>query len=161
MRILPTLEGGLCILPESETDWQEPQLICSDEQRSGLIAESLADLMDEQCEWAEYVTPDLERGFQEQTQMVAEVLHRARGSEQPAIFITPDEAEKWYGAINQARLSLQAGYQLDELDELDDLEELDDLDDLDDLEPELKSAYYRNRFYLLLQSMLLEYIMEG
>lgn len=155
MRILPTLEGGLCILPESETDWQELQLICSDEQRPGLIAESLADLMDEECEWGEYVTPDLERGFQEQTQMVAEVLHRARGSEQPAIFITPDEAEKWYGAINQARLSLQAGYQLDELDDLE------ELDDLDDLEPDLKSAYYRNRFYLLLQSMLLEYIMEG
>lgn len=158
MRILPTLEGGLCILPESEKDWQELQLICSDDQRPALIAESLADLMDEECEWAEYVTPDLERGFQDQTQMVAEVILKARGSDQQAVFIAPNEAEKWYGAINQARLSLQAGYQLDELDDLD---ELNAPDQLDDLEPDLKSAYYRNRFYLLLQSMLLEYIMES
>lgn len=155
MRILPTLEGGLCILPESETDWQELQLICSDEERPGLIAESLADLMDEECEWCDYVTPDLQRGFQEQTQMVAERIQKARSSEQPAVFITPKDAEKWYGAINQARLSLQAGYQLDELDELN------DPDELEDLEPDLKSAFYRNRFYLLLQSMLLEYIMEA
>lgn len=151
MKILPTLEGGLCIIPESEIDWDELQLICSDDDRPTYLAESLADLMDEDSEWGEYVVPDLEEGFRNQTQFVDATIKRARQNKEPAIFIPPAEAELWYGAINQVRLSLQASY---------DVEELDEASDLNDWEPELKSAYFRNRFYLLLQSMLLEFVMD-
>ena len=115
------------------------------------LAESLADLMDEDSEWGEYVVPDLEEGFRNQTRFVDATIKRARQSGEPAIFIPPAEAERWYGALNQVRLSLQASY---------DVEELDEAGDLNDWEPELKSAYFRNRFYLLLQSMLLEFIMN-
>ena len=148
---MPTLEGGLCIIPESEIDWDELQLICSDDDRPTHLAESLADLMDEDSEWGEYVVPDLEENFRNQTQFVDATIKRARQSNEPAIFIAPAEAELWYGAINQVRLSLQASY---------DVEELDEASDSNDWEPELKSAYFRNRFYLLLQSMLLEFIMN-
>ena len=151
MKILPTLEGGLCIIPESEIDWDELQLICSDDDRPTHLAESLADLMDEDSEWGEYVVPDLEENFRNQTQFVDATIKRARQSNEPAIFIAPAGAELWYGAINQVRLSLQASY---------DVEELGEAGDLNDWEPELKSAYFRNRFYLLLQSMLLEFIMN-
>ncbi len=151
MKILPTLEGGLCIIPESEIDWDELQLICSDDDRPTYLAESLADLMDEDSEWGEYVVPDLEEGFRNQTQFVDATIKRARQNKEPAIFIPPAEAELWYGAINQVRLSLQASY---------DVEELDEAGDVDEMESELKSAYFRNRFYLLMQSMLLEFIMN-
>ena len=151
MKILPTLEGGLCIIPGSEIDWDELQLICSDDDRPTYLAQSLADLMDEDSEWGEYVVPDLEENFRNQTQFVDATIKRVRQSNEPAIFIPPAEAELWYGAINQVRLSLQASY---------DVEELDEASDLNDWEPELKSAYFRNRFYLLLQSMLLEFIMN-
>ncbi|NCF12512.1 MAG: hypothetical protein GWP68_03950 [Verrucomicrobiaceae bacterium] len=137
MKILPTLEGGLCILPESEIDWDELQLICSDEDRPTY--------------WGEYVVPDLEENFRNQTQFVDAAIKQARQNNEPAIFIPPAEAERWYGAINQVRLSLQASY---------DVEDLDEAGDLNDWEPELRSAYFRNRFYLLLQSMLLEFIMN-
>ena len=148
---MPTLEGGLCIIPESEIDWDELQLICSDDDRPTYLAESLADLMDEDSEWGEYVVPDLEEGFRNQTQFVDATIKRARQNKEPAIFIPPAEAELWYGAINQVRLSLQASY---------DVEELDEAGDVDEMESELKSAYFRNRFYLLMQSMLLEFIMN-
>ncbi len=151
MKILPTLDGGLCILPESEIDWQELELICSDEDRPTHLAASLADLMDEDSEWSEYVVPDLEENFRAQAQVVADTIEKARISDDSAIFIPPAEAERWYGAINQVRLSLHARF---------DIEELGESSDINDASPELKSAYYRNRFYLLLQSMLLEYILD-
>lgn len=151
MKILPTLDGGLCIIPESEIDWQELELICSDEDRPTHLAASLADLMDQDSEWNEYVVPDLEEGFRGQVKAVAGTIEKARTSDEPAIFISPSDAEQWYGAINQVRLSMHARY---------DVEELSNSNDLDDADPVIKSAYYRNRFYLLLQSMLLEYVLE-
>ena len=151
MKVLPTLEGGLCILPESEDEWIELELICSDAVQPSHLAESLADLMDEDSEWDEYVVPDLEESFKGQCGFVRAVIKNARKSRERGIFITPADAEKWYGAINQARLSLQARYHLEEMGEMG---------DADGVESELKSAYFRNRFYLLLQSMLLEFVME-
>ncbi len=151
MKILPTLDGGLCIIPESEIDWQELELICSDEDRPTHLAASLADLMDQDSEWNEYVVPDLEEDFRGQVKAVAGTIEKARTSDEPAIFISLTDAEQWYGAINQVRLSMHARY---------DVEELSNSNDLDDADPVIKSAYYRNRFYLLLQSMLLEYVLE-
>ena len=151
MKVLPTLEGGLCILPESREDWIELELICSDAVRPAHLAESLADLMDQESDWDEYVVPDLEENFSNQTRFVSAAIDNARNSKESAVFITPAQAEKWYGALNQARLSLQAKY---------DVEEMKDRDSVGELEPELRSAFYRNRFYLLLQSMLLDFIMD-
>ncbi len=151
MKILPTLEGGLCIMPESEADWMELELICTDAVRPSHLAESLADLMDTDSDWEEFVVPDLEESFNSQCRFVAATIENARDHNEKDVFITPKQAEKWYGAINQARLSLEARYKLDALDPEDNIEEI---------EPEVRSAYYRNRFYLFLQSTLLDYVME-
>ena len=152
MKVLPTLEGGLCIIPESEADWMELHLICTDAVRPSHLAESLADLMDVDSDWDEFVVPDLEESFNSQCRFVAATIENARDHNEKAIFITPPQSEKWYGAINQARLSLETRYKLDAVEADGDLEEA---------APEVRSAYFRNRFYLFLQSMLLEFVMDG
>ncbi len=148
MNVLPTLEGGLCIIPESDADWVELELICHDVGRPAHLAESLADLMDEDSEWEEFVVPDLEESFNGQCRFVAASIENARENNERSLFITPAQAEKWYGAINQARLSLEARYKLEAID------------DIEEAEPEVRSAYFRDRFYLFLQSMMLEYVMD-
>ncbi|MBT8038055.1 MAG: hypothetical protein KJO21_10970 [Verrucomicrobiae bacterium] len=149
MKVLPTLEGGLCILPESDADWLELELICADAGRSSHLAESLADLMDSDSEWEQYVMPDLVQSFSSQCRYVAAAIEDARHKNEQGVFIKPSQVENWYGAINLARLSLEARYHLNAIDATD------------DMKPELRSAHFRDRFYLLLQSMILEYIMDA
>lgn len=151
MKILPTLEGGLCILPESDADWAELELISSDATQPSHLAQSLADLMDEDSAWDEYVLPDLEETFRSQGAFVSTTIRQARESKEAGVFITPAHADKWYGAINQARLCLQARYELEDMEETIDTQQLD---------PELRNAFFRNRFYLLLQSTLLDFVMD-
>ncbi|MCP5534632.1 MAG: hypothetical protein H7A51_00170 [Akkermansiaceae bacterium] len=152
MKVLPTLEGGLCIIPESESDWMELEIICSDAVRPAHLAESLADLMDADSDWEEYVVPDLEENFNSQCRYVGAAITHARDHNERAVFITRPQAEKWYGAINQARLSLEARYKLAAIDGIE--------GPGPEAAPELRSAYFRDRFYLFLQSMLLEYVMD-
>ena len=148
MTVTPTLEGGLAIEPGSETNWEILEMIAKDIGRPAHLAESLAGLMAEDSEWDEYVVPDLTVSFDQQSSYVAAVVKDARKKGQSAIFIKPIQAEKWYGAVNQARLALEARYKLSELEDFEDGAE------------ELRSAYYRDRFYLILQSMLLEYVID-
>ena len=147
MKILPTLDGGLCILPESKSDWLELELIVSDGGSPEHLAQSLGDLMDDDGDWDEYVVPDLKQSFSEQIRFVSKMIEKAQESQQDAVFISAKEADPWYGAINQARLTLQSRYQLDEIE------------DVFAAKPELRSAFFRDRFYLFLQSMLLDYVM--
>lgn len=149
MNVIPTLEGGLAIQPESEADWMILETICTDIGRPAHLAESLAGLMDEESDWEEYVVPDLEQNFDGQCRHVSAAIEDARDHNEQAVFIKPYEAEKWYGAINQARLSLQARY------------ELHGIEDFEDAPAELRSAHFRDRFYLTLQSLLLEYVMDS
>lgn len=153
MNVLPTLEGGLCILPESDSDWVQLELISVDASRPTHLAESLADLMDPDSEWDEYVVPDLVDTFGVQCRFVAAEVEKARDANERGVFIQSSHAEKWYGALNQARLALEARYKLEELKEATDSEAIDGA------ESELRSAYFRDRFYLVLQSLLLEHVM--
>ncbi|MBK1854818.1 hypothetical protein JO972_07595 [Verrucomicrobiaceae bacterium 5K15] len=146
---MPTLEGGLAIEPSSETDWVVLEQITQDVGRPAHLAESLAGLMDEDSDWEEFVVPDLASSFNSQCKLVEKTIEHAREHDEPVVFIKPKQAEMWYGAINQARLALEARYQLDATE-----------DAIEDAAPELRSAHFRNRFYLMLQSMLLEYVME-
>ncbi len=147
MTLTPTLEGGLVIEPGSEKDWQVLQMISRDSGRSAYLAESLAGLMIEDSEWEEYVVPDLTSSFDRQSSYVAVTIEEARKHGEQVIFVKPKHAEQWYGAVNQARLALEARYKLSKLD------------DLEGAPDEMRSAYFRDRFYLMLQSMLLEYVM--
>lgn len=124
------------------------ETINTDVGRPAHLAESLAGLMDEESDWEELVVPDLEQSFSSQCRFVQASIDAARERDEKALFIKPRDAEKWYGAVNQARLSLQARYKLHELD------------DPEGAPAELRSAHFRDRFYLMLQSLLLEYVME-
>jgi len=148
MTILPTLEGGLSIQPDSEADWSVIEMIMSDMGRPAQLAELLAGLMDEESEWDEWVVPDLVEGFSKQAGYVAAAIQYARTFKGESILITPRGAENWYGAVNQARLTLQSQYKLDEIESLDDVSEL------------VKQVYFRDRFYTALLSFLLEYVMS-
>ena len=148
MTILPTLEGGLSIQPESDADWEVLEMITRDIGRSGRLAESLGGLMDDESEWDEWVVPDLEFDFGEQRTYVDDALRDARELAVPELSITPKDVSYWYGAVNQARLGLEARYQLDKLESLDGVLE------------ERIQAYYRDRFYTTLLSLFLEYVMD-
>ena len=148
MNVIPTLEGGLVIQAEDESDWVILETICTDVGRPAHLAESLAGLMDEESDWEEFVVPELEQNFNGQCSFVQRVIEDARENNGRAVFIKKHEAEQWYGALNQARLSLQARY------------DLHGVKDFDDAPAELRSAYFRDRFYLQLQSLLLEYVMD-
>lgn len=148
MKVAPTLEGGLCIEPESDTDWTVLTTIVTDAGRPAHLAESLADLMDSESEWEDLVLPDLRDTFEGECRYVQAAVTNAREKNEQAIFITPQGGGKWYGAINQARLALQARYQLHKIDSPEEAGR------------ELQSAYFRERFYLMLQSMLIEYVID-
>jgi len=147
MTILPTLEGGLSIQPESDADWSVLEMIAVDMGRPGHLAESLGDLMDKESEWEEWVVPDLVEAFDAQNHYVVAAIQKAR--RQSPLTVTQKNVELWYGAVNQARLALQARYQLDALESLDDIPE------------EMTEAYFRDRFYTSLLSLFLEYVMLG
>ncbi len=149
MNVLPTSDGELCIRPESGADWMQLELICEDAGHPSRLAESFSELMEPESGWGEYVAPGLESTFSGQCREVATAIENARQQDGAAIFITARQAETWYGAINQARLALEARYQLDALD-----------DNPEGSQPEVRSAFHRSRFYLFLQSMLLEFVME-
>jgi len=105
-------------------------------------------LMDDDSEWDEWVVPDLVEGFTSQSLLVDASVAEARKQTPPAIVIRPKHADLWYGAVNQARLSLQARFRLDVFESLDGVPE------------EVVKAYIRDRFYATLQSLLLEFVMD-
>ena len=147
MKIAPTLDGGLAIEPSSDIDWEVLAMIVQDIGGSDHLSKSLASLMVDGSEWEEYVMPDLTSNFNAQANHVAAAIKEARSKEETAIFIHPEKADVWYGALNQARLALESRYQLS------------DYDDFDEASEDLRSAYFRDRFYCFLQSTLLEYVM--
>lgn len=152
MKVAPTLKGGLSIQADSERDWQVLKMITADMGRSGHLAESLGGLMDEESEWDEWVVPDLVESFDQQGSYVAAAIMRAHDKGSSPILVTPQNVDRWYGALNQARLALQARYRLDAID----FEHAGD-----DLPDEIVQAYFRDRFYASLQSLFLEFVMDA
>lgn len=151
MKIIPTLEGGLSIEPESDIDWSVLETIHSDIGRPAHLAESLAGLMDEESEWDEWVVPELVEEFNGQGAYIEAAIQHGKKQSPPMIMIRPQDAEPWYGAVNQARLSLQARYRLDVVKEEQ---------EFDKLPAEVGQAYFRDRFYASLQSLILEFVLD-
>lgn len=148
MKIEPTLEGGLSVKMESDADWMVMALIVEDAGDSAHLAEFFGELMDDDSEWSEWVVPDLDATFCSQCACVREVVEKARLAGESAVLVRVGEAESWYGALNQARLSLQSRYSFDAMPTLEGVND------------ELKSAYFRDRFYTYLQSLLLEFVFD-
>ena len=69
------------------------------------------------------------------------------------LFIKREDAEAWYGALNQARLGLEARFQFGP-------SEVVVVEDLAGFSEEKVGGFFRMRFYTRLQGLLLDYAME-
>jgi len=141
-------QGGLALLVESDMDWFVLDSIVDDIKSPRHLAESLASLMDDESEWDEWVVPELVDGFDAQCDHVTSAINQARKMETPQVEITREDADLWYGALNQSRLALQDRYRFDALSP----EQMES--------EEIQQAYLRDRFYSSIQSVLLEYVMQ-
>lgn len=148
MKIDFPLGGSLTIVINSEKDWDVLAMMAQDISSQANLAESLGGLMVEDSGWKEYVVPDLKEGFNQQSNYVATVINNARSQEQGTIHIEKENAELWYGAVNQARLALEARYNLSEIE------------DIGGATDKLYEVYCRDGFYHIILCALLEYIMS-
>ncbi|YCM43718.1 hypothetical protein V2O64_20645 [Verrucomicrobiaceae bacterium 227] len=147
MTLAPTLNGGLKLIPEERQDWLVLLEITADSNQG--LAREFGELMDEDSMWDEIVVPELEAEFSTQRKHVLKVVKKAQRAEDKEVVIEPKDADLWYGALNQARLSLEAEYKFGPR-EFADPEEIDD--------PAMRSAFLRDEFYLTLQSLILRYV---
>lgn len=160
MKVMPTMEGGLRLEIESASDWVMLKQIPQDatEKLETSLPEILGDLMDDESEWGDLVLPDLQLIFSAQLAQVASAVTEAEGlardqgnGDEGELFIPRQEAEEWYGALNQARLALESRYQFGPTDEID---------DLSTYPPAKRTAFIRSQFYCTLQSILLDYAID-
>lgn len=149
MTLAPTLDGGLQLVPEVEQDWLVLLEIAADGSED--FAQRFAGLMDEDSMWEDIVVPDLQVEFSAQRTHVLEAVKKARHTESGEILIGPADADLWYGALNQARLTMESQYHFGPR-EFADPEEI--------VDPVMRSAFLRDEFYLTLQSLIMRFVME-
>jgi hypothetical protein len=147
MTIGPTVAGGLKLVPEEDQDWVVLLEIAND--GDGDLSKRLAGLMDEESMWEEIVVPELEEEFKRQRLEVVMAVIKAK-SEREAVHIDKETAETWYGALNQARLELEARYHFGPREHLAPHEIKDEA---------ARAALYRSDFYSAVQNLLLRYVM--
>jgi hypothetical protein len=157
MNILPTLEGGLRIDVEDDGDWQilsaiTNDAISCDENLAKRLGKLITD-EDVAPDWREYVVPDLEEGFNADVQHVSNAIATARyecGGTAGPLWITPEDALRWYSALNQARLALEETYHFGPSETIN----------LAGIPVSHRSALIRSQFYCALQSLLLDHVMR-
>ena len=149
MKAAPTLDGRLRIDIESETDLMVLRSAPLDARfGSDSLIDDLSSRMhtDLAEDWHEFVLPDLREQFDSQLQNVIESLAKAHINE--PFFITGEQANAWYGTLNQARLALENRYQLSQKS------------NISKLPGESQSAAVRSQFYMTLQSLILEFLID-
>lgn len=148
MKAAPTLDGRIRLDLEDAIDLAVLRAIIADARgRDDDLAGRLAAGMDAGVadDWADYVLPELRESFDGQLAAIATALSEvAPGG---ALFITRDDAEAWFGGLNQARLALEARFGLAAADE-------------GSLKGEARSAGIRSHFYQMLQGLLLHFLMS-
>jgi len=157
MDATPTLNGGLRIDADSLHDWMILELICADATSlpGAPLYDRLSSEMEKDEDWEEFVVPDIKSQFSEQIAYVSRAISAAARDEDHAgsVFITKDDALIWYGALNQARISLEHQYELSKLLQSMTPEVLESLD------IEIHAALIRGQFYGETQNMLLDYVL--
>lgn len=149
MTIGPTVGGGLKLVPESDDDWHVLLEIVNDAE--GNLPEELAGLMDDDSMWNDIVVPELEEEFSRQRFEILESVMDAKESAEQELIIEAASAEAWYGSLNQARLALESRFRFGR-QKTSDPQEIKNR--------EMKAAYFRNEFYVTVQSLLLEYVIK-
>ena len=159
MKILQSGEGELEIVVEEESEWFLLDSICNDAALSGddWLADRLSETMDEESCWDDIVTPELSEKFRGQVQVVkralAKAFQEAVGKDQSSgtsILIKKEEAEEWYGALNQAGLVLESEFKLSEIEDYDPAK----------IPGPALAALGRSQFYLRLKSYIFTMCME-
>ncbi|MEM1085760.1 MAG: DUF2017 family protein [Verrucomicrobiota bacterium] len=151
MKAAPTLDGRIRIDVESPLDRMILHAIPHDARTAGVdLAERLGDVMDEDGgkeDWNDYVLPDLREDFNDQLTTIEEALTGLEAEKPEPIFILKEDAETWYGGLNQARLALEERYHFHD-------------EEPEEMTPGKRSAFFRSHFYQTLQSLLLEFLMR-
>ncbi|MEP4077731.1 hypothetical protein [Haloferula sp.] len=151
MKAAPTLDGRIRIDIESSLDWMIMQAIPHDARMAGVeLADRLGDVLDDDdsvSDWEEFVLPELKEGFSSQLSLIENKLAALDKEAPDPLFILKEEAESWYGGLNQARLALEDRYHFDG-------------DDPEEMSPGKRTAWFRNQFYQTLQSLVLEFLMR-
>lgn len=149
--------GGLRIDAEGEADWHLLYMIITDAASCDRgLAARLADAIGDRemaADWNEWVVPELAEGFEAELAFVKMVIETARSEASGGVgplWIIPREAQRWYGALNQARMALEAIHHLGPSDGID----------FEKLTLEKRGAFMRSQFYCALQSALLERVMR-
>lgn len=158
MNILPTLEGGLRIDAECDVDWALLRSIITDARLGERDLASRLGLEMEQDphaeDWQEYVIPDLREGFEDQldtvSRWIAEAMETAGAEQIGSVWIHRKDGMLWYGALNQARLALEEKYRFGPGIEVAAVE----------LDPLNRTAFMRSQFYQVVQSLLLDYVIN-
>lgn len=120
------------------------------------LSGQLSHKMEEDCEWDDFIVPELTTHFKSQVALVQQTLMEAEvtgeGEDMRTVFtIEAKDYESWYGALNQAALQLEAAHQLSKYREAD----------FDDLAPPVRSAMGRNHFYSRLKGVFLRAQLNG
>ncbi len=152
MKVGPTLQGGLRIDVETPLDWMVLRCISYDARGGGIdLAERVASPMgkdEDFADWQEFVLPELRDDFNAQLDAIEGALALAGDGEDPAeIHITRENADLWYGGLNQARLALEERYGFS-------------TENPEGMTPGKRSAWFRSQFYLHVQSVLLDHVMR-
>jgi len=157
MNVMPTLEGGLRIDAEDARDWNVLRDIAKDATsfRVDLADQLGAFVTDSQVadDWRDFVVPDLRSCFAEATLHVVKAVSEARtvANDGPGpVWITPQDADFWYSALNQARLALEEKFHFGPGETVNPAS----------LPPRRRSAFLRSQFYCAIQSLLLEHVMH-
>jgi hypothetical protein len=154
MNIAPTIEGGIRIDPETDEDWHILRAIALDAGGQDIdLAHRLGQLITNEAvaeDWQELVVPDLREMFMDDINHIQASIEAAsafpRDGENP-IWITPDDASRWYSSLNQARLALEEQYHFGQNPESDPA----------NLTPLRHEALLRSHFYCALQGFILKH----
>ena len=156
MKVAPTLDSGLKIEAEVPGDWDVLRCILSDACAGETdLASRLAQGIEEPEaaeDWENYVVPELREKFGGQLFKVERAIESAAAefSGQPGtIYIPPEDLFSWYGALNQARLGLEARYGFGPVTQ----------PDLTAMSIGRRSGFLRGRFYTAVQSIMLDHLM--
>ncbi|WP_411826016.1 hypothetical protein [Luteolibacter sp. AS25] len=157
MKIAPTIEGGLRMDPENKEDWHILRAIILDANSPEYdLASRMGDLVtDEKVaeDWQDIIVPDLRESFSDDLHYIYASIEAAAAFEdngETPIWITQEDAPKWYSALNQARLSLEEKYKFGP----------DPESDPANLTPLRHEALLRNHFYSALQCCILDHAMK-
>lgn len=118
------------------------------ERLGSLVTE--ADLMED---WREFILPDLDEVFQSEVAHVAASVSAARSQADGGeghLWITRDDAMKWYSALNQARLAIEERHRFGPEEDFDPAR----------LTPESGAALLRSMVYTNLQKNLLAIVIH-